>query len=108
MIDKKQIPLGLFPNQPKIDFSELSHRENKVCNQQHFEANKDKFSNQCRIVYEALLRGEKLTTTKALIHYRIGDLRRRIKDLKDMWNVPIESEMVEGKFKEYYLIPNNE
>jgi hypothetical protein len=30
-------------------------------------------------------------------------LRRRVKDLKDMWNVPIESEMVEGHYKEYFL-----
>ena len=83
---KKNIPIGLYQNQPKIDFSELQHIENKISNQEHFEANKDKFSNQCKLVYEALLRGEKLTTTTALITYRIGDLRRRIKDLKDIWN----------------------
>lgn len=100
---KNQIPQGLFTNQPKIDFSELHHFENKISNQEHFEANKEKFSNQCRIVYEALLRGEKLTTTKALLDYHIGDLRRRIKDLKDVWNVPIESQMIEGHYKEYFL-----
>lgn len=87
----------------ELDFSQLQHTENKISNQEHFERNKDKFSNQCRIVYEALLRGERLTTTKALLSYSIGDLRRRIKDLKDTWNVPIESQYVEGKFKEYYL-----
>ena len=100
---KKQIPNGLYQNQPKIDFSQLQHIENKISNQEHFEANKDKFSKQCKIVYEALLRGEKLTTTKALIDYGIGDLRRRCKDLRDMWNVPIRSEYVEGRYKEYYL-----
>ena len=87
----------------EIDFTELNHVENNIDSQKHFEENKDRFSNQCKIVYEALLRGEKLTTTKALIEYGIGDLRRRIKDLKDQWNVPIESEYVKGKFKEYYL-----
>ena len=100
---KKNIPNGLYQNQPKIDFSQLQHIENKISNQEHFEANKDKFSNQCKLVYEALLRGEKLTTTKALIDYGIGDLRRRCKDLRDMWNVPIRSEYVEGRYKEYYL-----
>lgn len=89
-----------------IEYSELTHIENKVSNQEHFEANKSKFSNQCKIVYEALLRGERLTTTTSLINYRIGDLRRRIKDLKDMWNVPIESRFIDGKFKEYYLTIN--
>lgn len=90
-------------NQIAIDFTQLHHTENRIRNQEHFERNKERFSNQCKIVYEALLRGERLTTTQALLKYRIGDLRRRIKDLKDIWNVPIEDEYVEGKFKEYFL-----
>lgn len=94
-------------NQIPIDFSTLNHVENKVSNQEHFERNKEHFSNQCRIVYEALLRGERLTTTKALLNYGIGDLRRRIKDLKDIWNVPVQDKVVEGKFKEYFLNINN-
>jgi hypothetical protein len=93
-------------NQQEINFDELFHYENKISNQEHFERNKEKFSNQCRIVYEALLKGERLTTTKALLHYQIGDLRRRIKDLKDIWNVPIESQLVEGHYKEYFLTIN--
>jgi hypothetical protein len=100
---KNQNQIDLFESKPEIDFSELKHVENKVVNQEHFEVNKEKFSKQCKVVYEALLRGEKLTTTKALIEYRIGDLRRRIKDLKDMWNIPIEARLVKGNFKEYYL-----
>jgi hypothetical protein len=90
----------------ELDFNQLEHIENKVSNQEHFERNKEKFSKQCKIVYEALLRGERLTTTKALLSYQIGDLRRRIKDLKDIWNVPIQDQYVDGKFKEYYLITN--
>ena len=87
----------------EIDFTELNHVENNIDSQKHFEENKERFSNQCKIVYEALLRGEKLTTTKALIEYGIGDLRRRCKDLRDMWNVPVQSEYVKGRYKEYYL-----
>lgn len=89
--------------QHEIDFSELHHIENNPGSQAHFEENKSKFSNQCKIVYEALLRGERLTTTKALLKYSIGDLRRRIKDLKDIWKVPVESEMIGGNYKEYFL-----
>ena len=87
----------------EIDFSELNHVENKISNQEHFERNKEKFSKQCKIVYEALLRGERLTTTKALLNYGIGDLRSRCKDLRDIWSVPIKSEFIEGRFKEYFL-----
>ncbi|TDO66944.1 helix-turn-helix protein [Flavobacterium chryseum] len=93
-------------NQQEINFDDLFHYENKISNQEHFERNKERFSNQCRIVYEALLRGERLTTTKALIDYQIGDLRRRIKDLKDIWNVPISWEYKEGKYKEFFLTIN--
>lgn len=89
--------------QQQIDFSELEHIENNPGSQKHFEANKEHFSNQCRIVYEALLKGERLTTTKALLKYHIGDLRRRIKDLKDIWKVPIQSQYIEGKYKEYFI-----
>ena len=86
-----------------IDLNLFYHLENNPGSQAHFEANKDRFSKQCKILYEALLNGEKLTTTKALLVYGIGDLRRRVKDLKDIWNVPIKSHYVEKKFKEYYL-----
>lgn len=92
----------------ELDFSKLHHIENKVVNQEHFELNKDRFSRQCKIVYEALLRGERLTTTKALLYYKIGDLRRRCKDLRDMWNIDVKSEYEKGsRYKEYYLIINN-
>ena len=81
----------------ELDFSKLHHTENKVVNQEHFEANKDQFSKQCKLVYEALLRGERLTTTKALLNYGIGDLRRRCKDLRDIWSVPVKSEFIEDE-----------
>lgn len=87
----------------ELDFNQIHHIENKISNQEHFERNKDKFSKQCKKVYEALLRGEKLTTTTALLNYGIGHLPRRIKDLADIWGVPIQSRFVEGKYKEYYL-----
>lgn len=92
-------------SQIPIDFSILAHRENNPGSQAHFEENKVKFSNQCRIVYEALLRGERLTTAKALLQYGVGDLRRRIKDLKDTWGVPVKDKYVENNFKEFFLEP---
>lgn len=90
-------------NQITIDFSTIYHLENNIESQNNFDANIDKFSNQCKIVFKALSRGERLTTTKALLEYGIGDLRRRIKDLKDIWEVPVQSKYVDGGFKEYFL-----
>jgi hypothetical protein len=54
------------------------------------------------LVYEALLRGERLTTTTALIKYHIGDLRRRIKDLKDIWNA-IQDQYVDGNSRIFLI-----
>lgn len=81
----------------------LQHKENNIKSQKIFEENKKEFSNQCRIIFEAFKRGERLTTSSALLNYGIGDLRRRVKDLKDICNVPVQSEIKEKKFKEYYL-----
>ena len=82
----------------------IEHRENLPENQRHFEENKEHFSKQCKIVLQALKRGERLTTITALMKYRVGDLRRRIKDLKDYHNIDVKSEFVKGsRFKEYYL-----
>lgn len=89
------------------DFTrEVSHKENNKESQEHYSENKKHFSNQCKRVYEALLRGERLTTVSALLKYQIGDLRRRIKDLKDYHKINIKSQWVKknnSRFKEYYV-----
>lgn len=90
-----------------IDFSKpIVHRENNAESQKIFDDNRDKFSAQCRRIYEAMLRGERLTTKSALIDYDVGDLRRRVKDLKDMWNIPVESVLIKGNYKEYFITSN--
>jgi hypothetical protein len=52
--------------QLQIDFTQpLVHYENNPESQQHFERNIDHFTEQCKIVYRAFMRGERLTTTTA-------------------------------------------
>ena len=90
--------------QQQIDFTKpLLHYENNVESQEIFNNNREKFSNQCRKIYDAMMKGERLTTKIAMINYDIGDLRRRVKDLRDTWNIPVESELVNGNFKEYFI-----
>lgn len=91
--------------QTRIDFTKpITHRENNSLSQALFEANEQTFRGQCKTIMEAFIRGEKLTTTKALLKYGIGDLRRRIKDLKDSYGVVgLEFELVDGRFKEWSL-----
>lgn len=91
--------------QLSIDFTKpLIHRENNSESQNVFDRNIEHFSKQCRIVYSALNRGERLTTASALIDYGVGDLRRRIKDLKDNYGITnIREKMLDGRFKEWYM-----
>lgn len=89
--------------QTEFDFSNNYHVENNKESQQNFNRNIDHLNNQCKIVYEALLRGERLTTTTALLKYGIGHLPRRIKDLIDNYKIPIQSEFTKDRYKEYFL-----
>lgn len=90
-----------------VDFSApLVHHENNPESQAQFNDNIDHFTNQCKIVYKAFMRGERLTTTKALVEYGIGDLRRRVKDLIDNYGVSVQKETVQGKYKEYFINTN--
>ena len=56
---------------------------------------------------DALKRGERLTTTTALLKYGIGDLRRRIKDLIDIHKIDVKSELQQGRFKVWFIINNS-
>lgn len=56
--------------------------ENNSESQQHLEANKKHFSQQCLKVLELLLQGKRLTTANAP-SYKILSLPRRLKDLRE-------------------------
>ncbi len=87
--------------QAQLDFTQRI--ENNSESQAILYVNKDKINKQCRIVLDAMQRGEKLTVRDALLYYGIGDLRRRIKDLKDYCGYNIKSETMPGGFKKYFL-----
>lgn len=91
--------------QTEINFTKtIIHRENNLVSQENFEANEPRFRGQCKIVMDAFLRGEKLTVVGAMINYKIGDLRRRIKGLKDIYEVEgIVDEMIGKGFKMWCL-----
>jgi len=67
---------------------DFTHRqENNYQSRKHLEENRDKFSRQCALVYSLLKSGVRLTMKNALNEYNIGDIRRRIKDLRDICGV---------------------
>lgn len=105
-----QVQLTLFNGN---NFSNVVHtKENNEQSQKILNANKTIFSAQCNIVYKALMSGIRLTTYKALMGiriddkiYKIGDLRRRIKDLKDFkgGGISISEILNKERYKVWYI-----
>ena len=85
------------------DFKPIAHRENNKGSQAILDANLPRFSNQCKILFEYLKEGNKITVINAMMYLRIGDPRRRLKDLADKYGIEIESNLLEGRYKEYFL-----
>lgn len=95
--------LDIFINQER-------HRENSKVNQRHHDNNITHFAKQDQLVLTLLQGGFKLSTGSALLKYKIGDLRRRIKTLRDA-GIPVSDEypLKDGKrsrFKRYFLNQN--
>jgi DNA modification methylase len=86
--------------QQEIDWTQRT--ENNLESQRILYENKDKINRQCRIVLDALLRGERLTVRDAMLRLQIGDLRRRCADLREH-GIAVKSNLLEKRFKEYYL-----
>jgi hypothetical protein len=81
--------------------SEQSRIENNPESQQMLDDNFVRFAKQDLLVLNILLLGIKLDTKTALLEYRIGDLRRRIKTLRDA-GFPIKDIKPYKRFKLYY------
>jgi hypothetical protein len=79
-------------------------RENNPESQANLDRNRPHFTNQCELLLEVLRKGEHLTGRSALLDYGVAALPRRIKDLKEN-GIPVQSRMIGGGFKEYYLNP---
>lgn len=65
--------------------------------------NKEHINNQCKRVLELLKSGERLTVYSALVHHGISSLPRRILDLKEKTGLNVKTEIINKRFKEYYL-----
>lgn len=87
-----------------IDFTQVVHRrENNAQSEANLNRNRFHFTGQCAIIKSLLEKGIRLTCRAALLHYNIGHLPRRIKDLKDS-GFPVQSKEIDSKgTKEYYL-----
>lgn len=89
-------------HQLSISFDVLHLRENNPLSEQQLNEHQDKFTEDCFEVLKKLLAGERLTVKQAIITNLSGDLRRRIKDLRD-YGFPIKDKKLTGGSKEYFL-----
>ena len=67
--------------QTVIDFTVHTRENNKFSEQILFDQY-EKLSNQCKIVYDLLKAGYRLTVKSAMVDHGIGDLRARVRDLR--------------------------
>lgn len=75
-----------------------NNRESKMI----LEANRERLENQCAKVLRLFREGKRLTVLDAMVNHGIGDLRRRVKDLKES-GFTIQSKMIGHGYKEYWI-----
>ena len=80
----------------------LHQSENNRQSQLILEENRERLNNQCRKVLTLLEQGKRLTVVDAVMFYQIGDLRRRVKDLRD-FGIQVKDRHIGGGRKEYFL-----
>lgn len=86
--------------QTQIDF--VHTRENNRHSEGILEANYERLNNNCKILLDALKRGERLTGFIVVSKYNMMEYRRRFADLRAA-GIAVKSEVLKGGFKEYFL-----
>ena len=89
--------------QIKINFDEIVHsKENNRYSQGVLENEYTRLNKNCKILYDALKRGEKLTGMLVVQRYNMLEYRRRFKDLKDA-GIDIKENTLKGGIKVWYI-----
>ena len=89
--------------QTEINFNEATlHKENNRESQQILCDQLPRLSNNCKTIYEALKRGERLSGADIILKYGMTEYRRRIKDLKDA-GVQIKEEKLSNGCKVWFI-----
>ena len=90
--------MDLFSQEP----FEVHQHERGQQNQHILNTNRKKFSRQCKILFDAMMRGERLTSYGCALQYKIMDARRRFCDLEEN-GVRISERLIDSNFKERFF-----
>ena len=86
-----------------IDFDKAVHtKENNAFSESILFDQYERLSKNCRVLYDALKRGERLSGVVIVTRYGMTEYRRRIKDLRDA-GLLIKEFKLENGSKEWYL-----
>lgn len=89
--------------QTEIDWNQVTHTKE---NNSHSEAilfdQYERLNHNCRIIYDALMRGEKLTGRDIVSKYGMMEYRRRIADIRAA-GIEIKEEILKGGSKQWWI-----
>jgi hypothetical protein len=89
--------------QLSIDWDNVTHqRENNSHSEQILFDQYERLNHNCKIIYDALKRGERLTGRDIVSRFGMLEYRRRLKDLKEA-GLEIQETTLKGGAKQWYL-----
>ena len=80
----------------------IFHRENNKHSESIQRKQKERLANNCQILLDALLRGERLSGMDIILKYNMSEYRRRIKTIIDA-GYPVKFEMNKSGCKTWYF-----
>lgn len=89
--------------QAEIDWNQVTHtRENNSHSEAILFDQYERLNHNCKLIYDALKRGERLTGRDIVTRFGMLEYRRRLKDLKEA-GVEIKETTLKGGSKQWYL-----
>lgn len=93
-------------NTLELDFTTPHRHDSGIANNAILQKNRAHFSKQCQTIFDAMMRGERLTGKTCFERYGIMDFRRRCCELIAS-GVFIQERLCEDRFKEKWMTPED-
>jgi hypothetical protein len=89
--------------QIEIDWSQVTHtRENNSHSEQILFDQYERLNHNCKLIYDALKRGERLTGRDIMRRFDMCEYRKRISDLRDA-GIEIKETTLKGGAKQWWI-----